>query len=74
MVYFSIFYSVLRKIRLISPAHSSQFMEYHNSGITTLKHAICAQNFYQNLPKNQRTTNFIYLTSSNFVTISQINY
>ena len=33
-------------MRLIGPAHSSQFMEQHNSGITTLKHAICAPNVF----------------------------
>ena len=59
---------------LICPAHCSQFMEWHNSGITPLKHAICSPNVLQNLPENQITTNFIYLTSSNFVTISHKNY
>ena len=61
-------------MRLIGPAHSSQFIEWHNSGITTLKHAVCAPNVFWNLPENQITTNFIYLTSSNLVTISHINY
>ena len=61
-------------MRLIGPAHTYQFMEKPNSGITTLKHAICAPNVIQKLPENQITTNFIYLTSSNFVTISHINY
>ena len=31
---------------LIVPAHPSQSMERHNSGITTLKHAICAQSVF----------------------------
>ena len=61
-------------MRLIGPAHSSQFIERHNSGITTLKYVICAPNVFWNLPENQITTNFIYLTSSNLVTISHINY
>ena len=61
-------------MRLIGPAHSSQFMEWHNSGITTLNHAICAPNVYKNLLQNQITTNFINLISANFVTISHINY
>ena len=30
--------------------------------------------YFLNLQVNQITTNFVYLTSSNFVTISQINY
>ena len=33
-------------MKLIGPAHSSQFMERYNSGITTLKHAIGAPNFF----------------------------
>ena len=61
-------------MRLIGPTHSSQFMEQHNSGITTLKHGICAPYVFLKLPENQITTNFSYLTSSNFVTISHINY
>ena len=61
-------------MRLIGPAHSSQFMEWHNSGITTLNHAISAPNVYENLLQNQITTNFIYLISANFVTISHMNY
>ena len=48
-----------------------QFMEWYNSGNTTLKHAICAPNVFKKFPENQITKNFIYLTSSNFVTISQ---
>ena len=61
-------------MRLTVPVRSSQFMEWHNSGITTLKHAICAPNIFKKLQENQITTNFIYLTSWNFVTISHINY
>ena len=48
-----------------------QFMEWYNSGNTALKHAICAPNVFKKFPENQITKNFIYLTSSNFVTISQ---
>ena len=59
---------------LIGQAHSSQFMELHILSITKLKHAICDPNIYLKLLENQTTTNFIYLTSSNFVTISHINY
>ena len=40
MTYFITFYSVLHRMRLIGPVHSSQCLELHNSGITTLKHAI----------------------------------
>ena len=57
---------------LIGPIHSSQFMEQHNSGITTPKHAICAQTVFSKFPENQITNNFIHLTSSNFVRISHI--
>ena len=66
-------HSVLHRM-LIGHAHSSQFMEWQNLGITTLKHATCAPNVFLKLPENQITTNFIYPTSSNFVTISHINY
>ena len=59
---------------LTGPAHTSQFMEWYNLGITILKHAICAQNVFKKLPENQKTTNFNFLPSSNFVTISHINY
>ena len=59
---------------LIGHAHSSQFMEWQNLGITTPKHAKCAPNVFKKLPENQITTDFIYLTSLNFVTISHINY
>ena len=57
---------------LIGPIHSSQFMKQHNSGITTPKHAICAQTVFSKFPENQITNNFIHLTSSNFVRISHI--
>ena len=59
---------------LIGHAHSSQFMKQQNLGITTLKHAKCAPNDFKKLPENPITTNYIYLTSSNFVRISHINY
>ena len=59
---------------LIDHVHSSEFMEQQNLGITTLKHAKCAPNVFKKLPKNRITTNVIYITSSNFVTISHINY
>ena len=49
-------------------------MEECHSGITTLKHAICDPDMFLKLPANQITNNFIYLTFSNFVTISHINY
>ena len=58
---------------LVGHTHSSQFMEWQNLGITTLKHAKCAPNVFKKLPVN-RTTDFIYLTSSNFVTASHIKY
>ena len=66
-------YSVLHRM-LIGLAHSPQFMKWENLGITTLKHATCATNVCLKLLENQITTNFIYLTSSNFVTISHVNY
>ena len=59
---------------LIGHAHSSQFMEWQNLDITTLKHAKCTPNNFKKLSENQITTDFIYLTSSNFVTVSHINY
>ena len=58
----------------IGHAHSSQFMEQQNLGNTTVKHVKCAPNVFKKLLENQITTDFIYLTSSNFVTISHINY
>ena len=61
-------------MKLIGYAHSSQFMECQNLGMTTLKHVICAPNGFKKLPEIQIITDFIYLTSSNFVTISHINY
>ena len=54
---------------LIGHAHSPQFMEWQNLGITTLKHAKCAPNVFKKLPENRITTDFIYLTSSQFVTV-----
>ena len=54
---------------LIGYAHSSQFMEWQNLGVTTLKHAKCATNVYKKFPKNRITADFIYLTSSKFVTV-----
>ena len=45
---------------LIGHAHSSQFMERQNLGITTLKHAKCAPNVFKRLPENRIPTDFIY--------------
>ena len=59
---------------LIGHAHSSQFMEWQNLVIATIKHAKYTPNAFKKLPENRITTDFIYLTSSNFVTISHINY
>ena len=58
---------LLNRVTLISHAHSFQFMEWHNLGITTLKDSICFPNLFQKLQQNQITTNFIYVTSYNFV-------
>ena len=44
--FFGILHSVLHRMRLSDSTHSSQFMEWHNSGITTRKHAICAPNVF----------------------------
>ena len=66
-------YSMLHRM-LIGHTHSSRFMEWKNLGIITLKQATCAPNVFQKLRENWITTNFIYLTSSTFVTISHINY
>ena len=66
--------NVLYRMMLINHTHSSQFMERQNLGIKTLKHATCTPNIFKKLLENQITTDFIYLTSSNFVTISHINY
>ena len=38
---------------LIGPAHSSQFMEWHNLGIATFKDAIEAPKFFLKLLENQ---------------------
>ena len=59
---------------LIGPTHSSQFMEWQNLGIAALKHSKCAPNVFKKLPENRITTDFICLTTSNFVTLSHINY
>ena len=59
---------------LIGHVHSSQFMEWQNLGITTLKHAKYTPNDFKKLPEIRITTDFIDLTSSNFVTISHMNY
>ena len=67
------YYGVLHRMTLISHAHFSQFMQWLNLDLKTLKHAIYAPNVFLKLSKNQIPTNFIYLTSSNFVTISHIN-
>ena len=45
-------------MRLIDPAHSSQFMEQHDPGVATLKYVICAPNVFLKLAENQVTTNF----------------
>ena len=59
---------------LIDHAHFSQFTGWQNLGITTLKHATCALNVFKKLLESQINADFIYLTCSNFVTISHINY
>ena len=43
LAYISIAHGVLHRM-LIGHTHSSQFMEWQNLSITTLKHAACAQN------------------------------
>ena len=43
--------SVLHRMTLIDHAHSFQFMEKHNLGITTLKHALCPPNVFKNCQK-----------------------
>ena len=45
-------------MRLTGPAHSSQFLEQHNSGITTLRHAIRGPNAFEKFPENQITKIF----------------
>ena len=45
-------YSVLHRITLIDHTHFSQFMEWQNLGIKTLKHAIYAPNVFLNLLEN----------------------
>ena len=59
---------------LIIPTHAYQFTKWHNLGITTLKHAICAPNIFLKFSKNQINANFIYQTYSNFATIFDISY
>ena len=53
LAYFWYFSGVLHRMRLSDPTHSSQFMEWHNSGITTRKHAICATNVFKNCQKTK---------------------
>ena len=65
---------MLHRMMLIGHTHSSQFMEWQNLCITTLKHATCVPNVFKKLPENQITADFFYLTSSDFVITSQINY
>ena len=50
-------HSVLHRV-LIGHAHSSEFMEWKNLGIATLKHAICPTNVFLKLLENQINTNF----------------
>ena len=38
---------VLPRLVLIGHAHFSQYMEWHNLGIITLKHAICSKYFWK---------------------------
>ena len=73
MAHFSI-YIVLHRMMLANPTHSSQFIEWDKLGITTFSMLYVPRIFFFKLPKNQITTNFIYLTSSDLMTISQINY
>ena len=49
---------------LISPAHSSQFMEWHNLGTTTLKHVICDAIVFS---KNVGKPNNYQIYSPNFL-------
>ena len=56
---------------LIGHAHSSQFMEWQNLGITTLKNAKYAPNVFKKLSQNQITTNFLNLIYSNFVEVTK---
>ena len=66
--------SVSHRMTLADHVHSSQLMEWHSLGITTLKHAICGPNIFLKLKKKQIRTNFIYLTSLNFVAIPHVSY
>ena len=65
---------MLHRMTLIGHTHSSQFMKRQNLGIATLKYGAWAPKVFKKLSENQITTDFVYLTSSNFVTISHINY
>ena len=69
-----VFASVLHRMMSVGHTYSSQFMEWQNLGIVTLKHATCAPYVFKKLSENQITTDFIYLISSNFVTMSRVNY
>ena len=66
-------HSLSHRMTLIDHAYLSEFMEWHNLGIVTLEHAIHAIRVKE-LMENQITTDFIYLASSNIVTMSHINY
>ena len=61
-------------MRWIDLARSFQYMEWHNSGIPTLKHTICVPNVFLKIAVKPNNYQF-YLppTSSNFVTVSHIN-
>ena len=55
--YFSIF--ILCRMRLIGPTHfSSQFMEQHSSGVTTLKHAVCSPNVFLKIAEKPNNYQF----------------
>ena len=67
-----VFASVLHRMMLIGHTHSSQLMEWKNLGVSTLKHNTCAPIVFKILAENQITTDFTYLTSPKFVTVSHI--
>ena len=46
IVAYLVFASMLDRMTFIGYAHSSQFMEWQNLGITTLNHATCAPNVF----------------------------
>ena len=54
---------------LIGHAYSSQFMEWQSLGFAAPKHAICAPNVFKIFSENQICTDFIFISSSNFVTV-----